>query len=158
MQEKDLVDADTSQSLYELHSGPYSFLCTDESKHVSTQLRVELSYRATVYYGATCLELNWFCSSRSFPAWRSSAATFDHLTWLALPSLQLTIVVVDLARQVMLCLPWTSSRCGGDTIALHHHFDQWIRFALRSHKTWLIMLWLWLDLYLLSLVVCGRVK
>ena len=56
MQEKDFVDADTSQSLYKLHMykvAPTIFLCTDESKHVSTQLRGQLTARVELSYGAT---------------------------------------------------------------------------------------------------------
>ena len=124
MQEKDFVDADTSQSLYELHiskvASPHfvqgwkqaCVYTVERTAHCKSWVELRSYYELTSYR-TTCLELNWFCSSRSFPALRSSAATFDHLTWLALPSLQLTIVVVDLAWQVMPCLSWTFSRCGG---------------------------------------------
>ena len=66
MQEKDLVDADTSQSLYKLHMYkvvPTIFLRTNKSKHVSTQLRGQLTTRVELSYGATMY------NRAELPAW-----------------------------------------------------------------------------------------
>ena len=115
MQEKDFVDADTSQSLYELHiskvasphfvQGWKQACAYTVERTAQCKSWVELrSYGATMYCLATCLELNWFCSSRSFPASRSSAATFDHLTWLALPSTDCCCSWLGLAGRALLAL------------------------------------------------------
>ena len=125
MQERNFVDADTSQSLYELHMSkvaPTHFFVhrwkqacvytVERTAHCKSWVELR-SHGATMYCRATCLELNWFCSSRSFPAWRSSAATFDHLTWLALPSIDCCCSWLGPAGRALLAL--ASSRCGGET-------------------------------------------
>ena len=141
MQEKDSVDADTSQSLYELHISKVA------PTHFCAQMKASMCVHIverTAHCKSWATEL--LCTAE-LPAWSwtgsVAAGVFPSrdqvllrlITWLDLLCLQLTIVVVDLARQVMPCLPWLLPDVGGDTFALHHHFYQWIQFALHSPKT-----------------------
>ena len=145
MQEKDFVDADTSQSLYELHiclKWPllifvhrWKQACVytvERTAHCKSWVELQ-SYGATMYCRATELPAwTWTGSVAAGVFQLRDQVLLRLISWLDLLCLQLSIIAVDLARQVMPCLPWLLPDVGGDTIALHHYFDQWIQFAWHS--------------------------